>query len=822
VETVIRKHLPFLLVVPVLIILSTWPTFFYVFELDTFWLPSNGTDIWLEIWEAWYGGLIFTGQADLFYTDRLFYPEGVSLAYHQFTLPHMLVNSLLGRILPVSNAFNLSFLLNHFANAAAAYVLLLYMFRDKWISLFGAALVGISLMVARASPFEQSTVATIPLAVYFLHRALCEVNWRFAILCGITAGFTAYIGSYVSVCILFTLGLYGCYLIWSRFKAPGTWRTVAIIALAMCIVGAPRLLPMLNNRDNIDDVIDFRSSRGPYSNDLQNYVSHPSLRSHQAQNSYLGALPLLLIAAGIWGKGTRRKMLPWLLILLFFITLSLGTFLTVGGVKYTQFLLPQHFLNELLPVVFRGFSKGHHWMIGALLPLAILSCFGLQALIRSVSYARFSQLVLLAIVLLALDLYHQPISSQTISESQLSFLEWLESEEEDGPAIRLVHLPMNETFVRWYYNFLQSLSGYPQFEGGVNRVLPETYNYIGANLLLRRWKQGKPVHCLPNNRADYQAALDQLVGDGLTHVVLHTVGFRRALSFSFESVPAAYEDEYVSIYRAQDLVESCDNFAIRSHNHLPHLQRLALSENIQPDPDITLLSAGPPHRLDDNQFTYYASVFGDWAGFAHLYLQDGAVQVQSAQQIPGENFDLASLGQLLLRLDARDASEPGTQQTLDEWLAPVYQPCPRVHDSADAVGEIWMSAEFPCSLVTSEQRLVVSYESGAELGNTLSTIENDALEVAFYWTSRPEGDDRLAYSIQVFDSAGSKVQQLDTAMPRRPLARHQLALSDLNRGAYVAKLIVYHSHTGLSDAGTVVGTQEHFERELEIARFAIE
>lgn len=817
-----RKHLPFFLIVPVLIIIRTWPTFFYVFELDTFWLPSDGTDIWLEFWESWYGGLIFTGKADLFFTDLLFYPDGVSLAFHQFTLPHMLVNSVLGTFLPASNAFNLSFLLNHFANAAVTYFLLLFLFRDRWIGLFGAVLVGISSVVARTIPFEQSTLVTIPLAIYFLQRAVCETNWRFAIICGIVVGFTAYVGLYVSVCMLLTISLYGCYLIWSRFRSPDTWRTVAIIGIAMTIVGAPRMLPMLNNRDHVDEVLDFRSDLGSYSNDLRRYLVHPVFGPYGSQNSYLGLVPLLLIAAGMWSKGARRRMLPWLTILLVFVALSLGTYLTVGGVKYTHILLPQHFLNDLLPVVFRGFSKGRHWMIGVVVPLAILSCYGLQALNRSFSYARFSKLVLAAIVILALEYHHRPISSQLIHESQLSFLDWLETEEEDGYAVRLVHVPMNVTHVRWYYNFLQSLSGFPQIEGGVNRVLPEAYNYIDANLLLRAWKQGKSQHCLPHNQDEYSAAVDQLIEDGLTHAVLHTGGTRRVESYSFDSVLPAYEDEFVSIYRVQDLADSCNNSAIRSHDHLPHLQRLALSARIKPDPDITLLSASPTYRLDDDQFTYYSLVFEDWAGFAHLYLDDGAVKVQSAKTKGAEEFEIGSWRQLLLRLDVSDSIEPGALQTLDDWLGQAYQPCYPVHESEVSVGEVWISAEFPCELVKSDSPFTVRYESGAELVNALTTVEGGALDVAFNWINRPEDSHRLAYSIQVFDSADTKVQQIDTAMPKRPLARHQLALADLNQGEYVAKLIVYNLETGASNPGTVLSTQEHFDRELEIARFDIE
>ena len=34
---------------------------------------------------------ILTGQADRFYTDLIFYPDGVSLAYHPLFFPNMVL-----------------------------------------------------------------------------------------------------------------------------------------------------------------------------------------------------------------------------------------------------------------------------------------------------------------------------------------------------------------------------------------------------------------------------------------------------------------------------------------------------------------------------------------------------------------------------------------------------------------------------------------------------------------------------------------------------------------------------------------------------------
>ena len=171
----LRKHLHFIIIVPLIIIVLTWPTFLHVFETETFWLPTGRNDIFNLFWDAWYAKLVAFEDADFFYTDRLFYPNGVSLAYHNFSLPHMIVFGGLRIVMPAANAFNLTYLLLVFATVSSAYVYLRYLFRDKWISVFGAIVFGTSSFVlSRPATPHISFIAAIPLSLYFFHRAILE------------------------------------------------------------------------------------------------------------------------------------------------------------------------------------------------------------------------------------------------------------------------------------------------------------------------------------------------------------------------------------------------------------------------------------------------------------------------------------------------------------------------------------------------------------------------------------------------------------------------------------------------------------------------
>ena len=60
----LRHHLHFILVMPLLIVLMTWPAFAQIFNTDSFWLARQNIDSNMLFWDAWYLKLLLGGQAD--------------------------------------------------------------------------------------------------------------------------------------------------------------------------------------------------------------------------------------------------------------------------------------------------------------------------------------------------------------------------------------------------------------------------------------------------------------------------------------------------------------------------------------------------------------------------------------------------------------------------------------------------------------------------------------------------------------------------------------------------------------------------------------
>ncbi len=815
----IRNHWHFWLLVPALIIMMTWPAFYYVFEGETFWIPSGGHDVWYELWEGWYGGQILSGRAELFYTNLLFFPDGVSLIYHQHTVPHMLLYQLLRLALPISGAYTLAFLLTLLANGLAAYVCANLFIRDKWISLYAGAFVAICITLRAKTDAQFWTFYTLPLAVYFLHRAICERSRLFAIASAIAVGTTVYIGFYVLVCLVLTVGIYGAYLAWSRWRDPGFW-ALAILMVAVCFaISLPRLAPMVADREVVATVLEFRSYWDEASNDLVDFITHPMFTGYNNQQAYLGVVNILLLCVGLARFYCRRKLLHWLLILVVFIVLRLGTFLTINGSEYPQLLLPKHYLNHLFPALFRGFAGGHHWVLGALLPLAILACVGIKTVLRSTAAPQKAALVLALIALTAVEHYHRPIRSRTVTDESVAFVDWLKEEDQ---AIHLIHVPMNTTFLRRYYNFLQMLTGYPQVEGSVNRLLPEAYAYINSNLLLSHWREGESIHCLPANQKDYEAALDRLLDDGFTHVINHDADMRRPESYSFASVPSSYADDYVTIYRVADLRHSCANSAIHEGTTVPALIDLALTAEVVPDPDVTVLSAHPTRRIDEEQFAYLTSVLDHWGDFAHVYGGEGPLAVQSSRDKYKDLNAVVASAQMILRLQDEGLAESEALKPMEELLGNNYRSCGRVIETSRSIAEYYIASEFPCEIMASDAQYSVLYENGLKLENALIDSRERDLDLYLYWKNRPVDDETYAYSIQVVDAAGDKARQEDLVIGHSPLFHHHLDKSVLRTGDYVVNLIVYDFYSGATVAGVEIGSQSPPDRQLALTRFTIE
>ena len=503
VET-LRVHLHFLIIMPLLIIVMTWPTFVKLFDTDSFWLTQQNWDAYMLFWDAWYLELILAGQADFYHTDLLFHPTGVSLAFHNFSLPHMLVFAGLQAVMPASNAFNATFLLLSFSTAAAGYVYLNYLFRDKWVALFGAVVFGAGAFVlTRPAHANIAHIATIPLSLYFLHRGLLEERLKLLLIAGAFIGATAFIGMYTLVCLLIMLLAYLLYFAWRRWNQRVFWLHILLMSLVIGGFIALRFYPMLVDPQGLSSALSKAAGRDSgkdllgYFVNTQHPVIQPLLASllpiepfDRAWTNvvFLGYIPMLLAALAFIRKGNRRRLLPWLALALFFLIMRLGSFLTLNGSDYPHIVLPKHFLTEAFPHLFKPFWAVDNFHAGALLPFAVLACYGMAAVKQAVPAKRRLIVILFLTAATAFELY-QPQSPWVIPAERLNFVSWLHGEP-DQESIRLINLPFGTQYHK-EYGLYQTYNGYPHAAGRPTRTPATAFDYINSNLHTQRLESGE-------------------------------------------------------------------------------------------------------------------------------------------------------------------------------------------------------------------------------------------------------------------------------------------------------------------------------------------
>lgn len=827
----IRKHLRFILVTAFLMLVMTFPSIVYIFKTDVFWLPAKHCcDALMKFWDAWYVKQVFAGQADLLFTDAMFYPVGVSLTYHPLFYLHGMTVSALQAIMPPSNAYSLTYLVMIGSSACAAYVYLHWLFKDRWLATFGAVIFGLCpQMVSSRSWPEIAWLAPMPLVLYAFHRGMTEKRARLIVLAGLIAGLISGVSMYVFVCAVITLAFFVCGLAVARWRDREFWQGVVLLLIALTLASAWRVVPMLLEAEQIDrasgytdprvDLISFFVNEkhpvlGPLAKDILQIPEQPKTSDH----SYIGLAPVALICFGLLNKRKRRQMAPWLGLLLLFLVLSLGSTLSINGIEYEDIKLPKHYLNQLLPSVFAAFYRPSFFMSGAWLPLAVLSCFGLATFLHRIPAKWRSRLILAFIAIVAFEYYSpipelaKPQLAAFTTEERLAFLDWLESEPQSD--IRIINLPFGK-FNSLRYSWFQSLSGYPQVEGYLSRVPGSAYGYISRNNLLSTWQSHRPIHCEMTEKEAFLSELAKLEADGFSHVVYHHDLHRAgAVSESFRDIAPAYQDPFVSIYRLSDLRGGCPN-VLGARHQFTRAYADALKTISIPDERHETLVILPPTPEASDHFRRYLRHFNpiDKNVVAIAGNAEGQVDVWSTRSIDLERQNAVWL------LKDRLGFAPEQTHANFAWFLERFKYCERLSSDATFAVDLYVKLDIPCTALDSSSALEIRYVDGVRLHNASVDVNPDKVRFYLAWTNRTT--ENYSFSIQFFGEDGQRALQRDSVIQPELLTRVEIETAQLPEGRYDVKLIVYDFDTGKSQSGTVQATLEQFEREFNLARIEL-
>ncbi len=534
-------------------VVMTYPL---AFRLTDGSVPYMSNDLWCKLWDIWWlDRLIGSGQS-IYYTQELFYPNGLNMTYHGISWTPSALAWLLVPLLGTIGAYKAMILVAVFTSAYGVYLLTRSITQNRAAAWLGGAIYSLSPYYIKHAWSHPDVVCTasIPIAVLLLKRALSNRDLLAALGAGLALGVTAWTGLYLFGFAVITLLIVFIYLALEKhsWRALSFWRVVAVFVIASMLLLLPRLMPLLANLDSLSYVTDSKYSPGSQA-DLLNYVIPPAYNKiipyiapdwtvqPTKYSAYLGMVPIALSLSSLAWKVGRREKLLWFVMGLIFFILSLGPVLRFNGHVYQNISLPAALFHRL---TVGRIVRPHFYHIGLLLPLAVFSACGLDRWMNALSghLYRKAALVLVLSILVPVEYWTGFAPLQTIAPSP--FYAQLANEQGE---FAIIDLPLGDQETKAYM-YYQTIHQKPIVEGIAGRTLAEAYHYIDQNALLNLWQEGQELDCESFSQNEIQAALDQLITDGFRYVLEH----RPHSSFVGTAAPV-YVDTTLKVYTLADL-----------------------------------------------------------------------------------------------------------------------------------------------------------------------------------------------------------------------------------------------------------------------------
>jgi hypothetical protein len=733
-------------------------------------LPGIGDDLLVHYWNGWRTKRVLTQGGDLFYTDLIFHPQGVTLLFHNISWYNIALWLPLGPLVGGVAAFNLVYLANLVLCGVGMYILARYLTR----STAAAFIAGLIYAFWPYRLFEINhpnliTTQWLPLFLLYMMRAVREERkMRHALLAAIFLALTGYARWQLLVLAAILAGAYGVYSLaferrhWN-LRVVVALVVIGIVALALM---SPILYPMVRaqlTREHPEDLF----VETPYlkQTDLLAYVIPPhnhlleglfkglaytdSYDRAWYSNAYLGYFVILLVIVGVWKA--RRETWLWAGLALVIWLLALGPALRVNRHIYENIPLPYALVQGFLPI--RMMREERRFNILLALPIAAMVAYGVVVLRDKVSKhinlhyvpALFAGLVLL----LTLDYLQIPV--RTFDTEISPFYSTLA---DDPGELALFNLPTG----RGRSPFLmlcQTIHGKPIVEGSVARPPREAREFLEGNPFLFYLSENRMVH---PDMPDVSRQLAPLAEAGVPYMIIN-----KPYAFPWEkdnwrayfAYRPFYEDQYIAVYRTDPQAGRDFELNQELYGGLGVVKVVSATGYIKPaslmEVDV-LFGATEPQKED-------------WT--AELALVDSAGQPQQTATFPlvsgwptGEwPANALAHGRYAFQVDTR---LPGGPYALTLTLV---NPDTQERVGRAAVITDTLEMNLPPRVFTPPPMQVeVSADFGDELrllGYDLDQV-GDELRVTLHWQALRRMDESYKFFVHVYDvSSGELVTQLD-------------------------------------------------------------
>ena len=501
-------------------------------------LAGGDIDDYINPWVDWWTHHVLTTPGEsLYYTDYLFYPDGVSLVFHSFSHTNTAVSLALQPWIGQPAAYNMTILLSYLLSAFGMYLLIEY--------LTGSTVAGIvSGIVFAFNPYHifesihpvVMSIQWMPFSLLFLFRWLRERKWwhlglsaLFFLLNGLTSW---HLMTFYSLWLV-VFAIY--YLAFERRSS--FWKKVSGLAAFALVAGLfilPFLIPLIREQLTVSRSymqVDLDAGRPM---DLRNLVLPPWIEPIKG-SGYLGLVAVLLAGIGVWKGGREARM--WCGSAVLFLLIAIGPHPAIHGETIETITLP--WSSVFIPLL------RHPLRFQLLVTFGLAGAAGYGWVVVQNWLPRSRWRVLWAtgvILLLVLDYSHWPFP--TVPPAVSPFYEQLALEPGD---FAIAPLPSTRQTAK-YYMYYQTIHGKKTIGGHVSRTPREATRFMEEHELI--WSLCT-LGAIDSEITDISRQFARLAEADIRYLVLHKDQVDPGLVEQWKAalpLTPAYEDEYLVAY----------------------------------------------------------------------------------------------------------------------------------------------------------------------------------------------------------------------------------------------------------------------------------
>jgi len=538
-----------------LTVVVAWPL---VSNMDTV-VAGQSSDVQINLWADWWTKKAMIEGLDLFHTDYLFYPQGVSLAFHSFSHMNTLITLLLTSLMGHSVAYNATILLAFALSGFSMYLLVEHLTGCRPAA-FVAGLVFAFHPYHRFESAHPVIVTTqwMPLFALALEKTFHGDNGRRErnmLLTALWFVLTALSSWHLMLMLAAWGGLYLGYalLVGDRELAPGALRSLLLSAVVIAVVLSPFIWPML--REMLGPGISYASTDpdNGIGNDVLAFLvpneSNPLLYRPIAswvdindQTSFTGKRSAYLgyaaLALAVVGFAVCDRARFWALGALVSLLLSLGGRVTLNGVPLHDWHLPW-----ALPIL-RVMRHPYRLSVLVFFFLSVTAGYGWRWLHRRLAYrheilSRVGTPLLALLILLEYAVVPFPTM-------KLAYPPFLHQVAEEDRGFGVIDFPMGRQEGK-YYMYCQTIHGKRIAGGHVSRKPDSADAFIDGNPLLEQLDD----NAAPGPDVDVEEEFDRLARHGFRYLIVHKRFLRPEEAEQWKSwfpFPPWHESDWLIVY----------------------------------------------------------------------------------------------------------------------------------------------------------------------------------------------------------------------------------------------------------------------------------